>query len=69
MNKPRYLRLVRSDPNKEQRIAATLWRCHARRQVEEEMRRQGIKPISITFAQFQERISRWVAAHPRPTNT
>src|SRR5262249_44091517 len=54
------------DPQLEALRQATLWRCYARRQVEEEMRRRGEKPLSITFAQLQERITQWVAAHPRP---
>jgi hypothetical protein len=64
--KPKHLKLVRSDPAKEERIAATLYRQYARRQVEEELRRQGVKTISMSFATFNEMIRDWLDDHPRP---
>jgi hypothetical protein len=69
MNKPRHLRLVKVDPEKEQRIADTLYRQLARREVEIELRRKGIKPAYVSLAELTMLVRIWIHDHPRPTKT
>jgi len=67
-NKPTKLYLVRNH-DAELRQMAALWRHHARRVVEHDMRRKGVKPSNVSYAELQRLISDWIADHPRPTNT
>lgn len=60
-HKPKHLRLVK-DPAIELRKLATLWRLHARQQVEEELRRKGIKPAYVNLNAL---VRQWLEDHPR----
>jgi hypothetical protein len=65
MAKPKRLYLVK-DHDAELRALAVLWRVHARQQVEEELRRKGIRSVN---ADLNEEVRRWLSDHPRPTWT
>jgi hypothetical protein len=67
-DKPRHLRLVKVDPAKEQRIADTLYTVHARRMVEDMLRRRGNRLREISLAELTMLVRQWVADHPRPTD-